>query len=293
MIFKMLKKELKKYIPLDKSWAMRMAILDLLHGKSDRAERLLDEQELLSDDLRALKRILVEWDKEEVIDVGESGTIYRYLQFISWKEGLIKEFHTHKTLKNRKITNNPEIVFYSQSKLLTLDNGTSQWASISALCGDQERIENPPFKLALTYEAIDYWNKKNLYNQDWEFRFDQTIFEQAKSLLDFIKKGKITFIPKQAEDYCFARAFNLITKEAGEKMWPSLRGHESDRINEMEKELRNYNQERTIESQDHRVVQAIAMKGMVDKKKVQFRFPKAVNKTWPQFWDFLENVSDF
>ena len=290
MIFKMLKKELKKYIPLDKSWAMRMAILDLLHGKSDRAERLLDEQELLSDDLRALKRILVEWDKEEVIDVGESGTIYRYLQFISWKEGLIKEFHTHKTLKNRKITNNPEIVFYSQSKLLTLDNGTSQWASISALCGDQERIENPPFKLALTYEAIDYWNKKNLYNQDWEFRFDQTIFEQAKSLLDFIKKGKITFIPKQAEDYCFARSFDLINARKGESLCPSLRGHESDRIEEMERELMNYSQGKEISSKDHRVVQAIAMKGRVDRKEVHFKYPNAVNKTWPQFWEFLASV---
>ena len=289
----MLQRELKKYIPLDKSWAIRMSILDLIHGKSGRAISLLNNEEQLSDDLKALKGALVNWNRKKIIDAGESGTLYRYLKFILWKQDLKKKFITHKTLRDRKITDNPHIISYSQGRLLTLDNGTSQWASISALCGDQERIKDPPFKLALTYEAIDYWTKKNESNDNWEFRSDETISEQAKAFLGILKKGKASFVPKQAEDYCFARAFNFITKEEGEKKWPSLRGHESERISEMEKELRNYEEGKIIKSNDHRVVQAIVMKGKVEGKEARIQFPKAVYKTWPQFWVFLENVPDF
>ena len=36
-----------------------------------------------------------------------------------------------------------------------------------------------------------------------------------------------------------ARAFGFISKEEGEEKWPSLRGHESDRIEEMEKEMKD------------------------------------------------------
>lgn len=32
------------------------------------------------------------------------------------------------------------------------------------------------------------------------------------------------------EDYCFARAFNFITKDEGEQQWPQLHNHESDRL---------------------------------------------------------------
>jgi len=39
----------------------------------------------------------------------------------------------------------------------------------------------------------------------------------------------------QPEDYCFARVFGYITKTKGENKWPSLKGHESNRISEMEK----------------------------------------------------------
>lgn len=77
----------------------------------------------------------------------------------------------------------------------------------------------------------------------------------------------------------------------GEKKWLSLKGHESDRIKEMEKELANYDKGKAVLSKDHRVVQAIAMKSVAENKKATFKYPESVNKTWPLFWKFLADLS--
>ena len=71
----------------------------------------------------------------------------------------------------------------------------------------------------------------------------------------------------------------------GERRWSSLKGHESDRITEMEREL----QERIVITRDHRVIQAIAM---LRQSKANFVHPDCVKKSWPQFWRFLENSPD-
>ena len=99
--------------------------------------------------------------------------------------------------------------------------------------------------------------------------------------------SEVRFIPEQPDDYCFARAFNLVTPEEGEHRWPMLRGHESDRIAEMEKALGELERSEPISSRDHRVVQAVAMLGATRGKSVSTTHPDCVAKTWPQFWKFL------
>ena len=282
-----LNSKINDYIPLDKSWTMRMAILDLLDGQAERSLQILKGEKFLSDDLVALKRVLGYWDNKNSIDVGESGTLYRFLQFISWKQELNKKFVKHGTLENRDICNNPKITGYPLEKLLKLDNGTSQWASAAVLCGNKESIKNPPFKLAITYKAVKQWNE----NKNWVVLRDQTIQNQALSFINILK-NKPEFTPNHSEDYCFAMAFGFIAAEKGEKLWSSLKGHESNRIVEMEKALDEYKDKKAIASKDHRVVQAIAMKGKTEGRDAKFKFPAAVNKTWPQFWSFLEKSSD-
>jgi len=73
-----------KFIPLDKSWVIRMGVLDLIHGYKD-INNFLANQGNLSGDLLALKRVLKIWNSDKSVDVGESGTLYRFLKFISWK----------------------------------------------------------------------------------------------------------------------------------------------------------------------------------------------------------------
>lgn len=273
----------KGYIPLDKSWMMRIGVLDLINGHVD-CINFLKEQNYLSDDLKSLYRASIQWNSDKLIDVGESGTLYRFFKFVSWKLNADKKFILKGTLKDRKICDDQKIINWTLKKLLILDNKTSQWASASVLMGNQEKIENPPYKLQVTYDAVQHWNNAKQNNEGWEPRYDETILRQASAYLKWTENGKIDFIPQQAEDYCFARAFELISAEEGEKRWPSLRSHESDRIEEMERALK----EKEITSKDHRVIQAIAM---LKRGNIHIIHPESVNKSWPQFWKFLKDSS--
>jgi len=278
----------KKYIPLDKSWIIRMGVLDIINDKND-IQKFLNKQKNLSDDLIALKRASLDWNSNKPINIGESGTLYRLLKFASWKLNLNKKFIIEGTLKKRKINDNSSVVNISQKELLKLDKETSQWASAAVLLGDRERIKKPPFKLALTYEAIDHWNKQKSKGLPWIARHDETILNQVLTYLKILKGQKTDFVPKQAEDFCFAYVFGYINANEGEKRWPALRGHESDRILEIEKSLKAAMEGKEINSKDHRVVQAIAMWSKVNKKEIKFNHPKSVDKSWPQFWDFLNH----
>jgi len=276
------------YIPLDKSWIIRIGVLDLLNNYDDTI-RFLKKQKKLSDDLKTLYRVLITWNSGKPIDVGESGTLYRFLRFTSWKLGLEKKFILRGTLRKRKICNDPGIINYSQEKLLSLDNKTSQWASAVVLLGDPERIDNPPYKLKLTYEAIKHWKIQREKGKCWKPRYDETILKQAEAFLELLKTRKTFFVPKQAEDYCFARAFELITRKEGEIRFPSLKDHESNRVKEMELMLNFAERGMLVDSNDHRAVQAIAMRQKFKGKKVKIKNPKCVNKSWPQFWQFLKD----
>lgn len=282
-------KNLSAYLPLDKSWIIRLGVLDILHNRKQ-IITFLENQKNLSTDLQALLHVASEWNTQERIHLGESGTLYRFLQFASWKLLLQKEFIREKTLLGRKITSNPSIINFSQTELLKLDQGTSQWASAAVLLGDTERVHNPPYKLAITYEAIAHWNERTTQGKDWEPRYDKTIEQQAQAFTTWIHTSKMQFQPEQAEDYCFARAFRIITKEKGAKRWPSLAGHESNRLLEMETAIQEAEHKQPISSQDHRVVQAIAMRYHM--LPLIYLHPEAVNKSWPEFWNFLQTLKN-
>lgn len=275
------------YIPLDKSWVIRMGVLDLLNGHTKDSIAFLEKQGELNEDLQALKQALNDWVSNRPIHVGESATLYRFLRFASWKLSQDREFIKERTLQNRKICDNVEIVNYPLKELLKLDSGTSQWASAAVLCGSQERVDNPPFKLMVTYEAVKHWKEQRQKKQTWAPRYDETILKQALAFLELFNKRKTTFIPAQSEDYCFARTFGFITKEEGESRWPSLAGHESNRFEEMEKVLEQTDKE--IDSTDHRVVQAYAMLQKLKGRNITVKHPESVSKSWPQFWKFLDD----
>ncbi|MES3006088.1 MAG: hypothetical protein V4664_04035 [Patescibacteria group bacterium] len=278
----------KKYIPLDKSWIIRMGILDMVNEHDD-VQNFLATQENLGDDLLALKKASGRWKFDKDIDVGESGTLYRLLKYVSWKQELHKKFILQETLKHRKINDDQIVIRLSQTELLKYDNGTSQWASAAVLLGDPERIYNPPFKLDLTYKAVEHWQMQKDKGLSWQPRHDETILRQAETYLKLLNGEKPDFIPEQAEDFCFAYIFGYITAQEGEKSWPALRGHESNRIVEIQETFKAAKEGEKIISKDHRVVQAVAMWGKVNKKELNIIYPQSVNKSWPQFWDFLNS----
>jgi hypothetical protein len=274
-------------IPLDKSYYMRLGLKALVSNKETEVARLIEsESKPVCDDLINLAGSLRDYRTKSEIYVGESGTLLRFLQFFSWKNQDSKTFTTDGTLKNRPITNNPDIVHLNQHELLKLDHNTSQWASASALCGNAERISNPPYKLALTYEVIDSWNKSlpDLYDR----HLDQTIIAQAEAFKQILSGQRPSFNPEQAEDFPFAVAFGYITVQEGVKKWSSLEGHESNRPLEIVNALEQAKTGNEVTSKDHRIVQAIAMWAAANRLNVTFRFPDAVKKSWPMFWEFMD-----
>lgn len=280
-------KEIEKYIPLDKSWIIRMGILDMLNGYDDILS-FLEKQTDLGGDIAALKRVVEKWDTDEPLDVGEGGTLYRFIKFILWKQGKHREIIKRGTLKNREICDNPEIVNWPLNKLLTLDGGTSQWANISVLLGNVDKLDNAPLHLKLTQDALKHWNEQRVREQSWIPMPDGRIKKQAEAFVMFLRIGSMDFKPDNPEDYCFSRAFNIVTKEEGEKRWPHIIHHESNRLEEMEEQLDNYHQGSPIDSKDHRVIQAIVMKALAEDKGITVVHKDVVNKTWPKFWDYIE-----
>lgn len=280
----------KGLIPLDKSWVIRMGFLDVINGYGDNyTASFLNQQENLGNDLRVLGGALANWVTDEPIDVGESATLFRFLRFASWKLGLEKQFIKHGSLIERSITNDKKIIECSIPELLKLDNGTTQWASAAILMGNKERIPNPPYKLRLTQKALEHWNERRDMHEKWNgIYWDETILTHAVSFIHLIQNNSTDFVPKQAEDYCFARAFEFISPEEGARRWPNLRGHESNRIIEMEDALSQVYSGTKITSGDHRVVQAGVMRQIQLYGDINVKNPSSVNKSWPQFWKFLK-----
>jgi hypothetical protein len=277
------------FIPLDKSWITRMGSLDIING-SISIESKLSSFKNVSDDLSALVSVSSNWRKGEILHVGESATLYRILQFASWKFNLNKQFTKEGSLLERVVISDPHIINLSQEELLKLDNGTTQWATASVICGDVERLKNAPSKLTETYNAVEEWYRCKSSGTEWTVRYDKTILEQVECFLTMLKGDKANFTPLCSDDFCFARAFDFITSEKGLEKWPSLVGHETNRINEMEKSLAQAFSGEIVDTLDHRVIQSVAMWGMINNKHPNFKHKNKVAKSWPDFFGFLNEV---
>jgi hypothetical protein len=299
------------YIPLDKSWINRMALLDFINGSNYSIQFLKEHYDELGDDLKATHRAYVELKQgKREIHAGESGTLYRFLKFLSFKNEMDIVLIPEGTLVERvkDFYDDPNMVNLSLEELVHTKDDTTQWVSAAILCGNREKLSTSEPKIRLTYEAREHWHERRRQRKYWEPQDDLTILAQAMGYLSLLKGKGTKYISMHAEDYCFARAFGFITKEQGETKYPSLRGHESDRILEMEKQLSNLSNRILIDTNDHRVVQAISMMYVVNRKstikeamalgmtseevikRVQSKFsnPYCVSKSWPQFWKFLE-----
>lgn len=276
---------IEKYIPLDKSWTIRCICLDIINEYND-----IDFNDtILSDDIQQALTALKTWKDKKNIFVGESATLYRFLKFINWKQNSNKNLIISGTLKNRKVCDDSTIINLSLDELLKLDNNTSQWASAAYLCGNRELPETVPFKLQTTIDACNHWEFHRDNGEAWIPLKDKTISNQVDIFLQLMNGNRPTWFPVQSEDYCFARVFNYINADEGLKLWPSLCNHESNRIIEMESAIKLFQSDLKITSKDHRVIQALVMYSYVNKVMFNCDYPHCVNKSWPQFWNFIQD----
>lgn len=282
-------KEIKKFIPLDKSWMIRMGFKDALDMKKSYCISKIESHEkklVIPKDVKNLKDVLYSLktaNLRQPVSVGESATLYSFLTMFLLTQSLEKKITKEGTLLEREIAE-PDVSWIekSQKELLELDGGTSRWASAHALTVNSTRIENPPYKLALTYEAIDSWKPNS-----WKLRIDDTLFRQA----DHFANGG-DFFPYQSEDFCYAYSVGAISLKQARKRWPQLSNHESNRFEEIERQLSEIWEDKKVTSLDHRVVQAacmFAVKNGLPLRKVQFEHKsiRCVEKSWPAFWYFV------
>ena len=291
----------EKYAPRDNGWPIRLGFLDATRGYgSYDAVKYFDQQTDLSGDEKAARNVFANWSGKEPINVGESGTIFRLVQFYFWKMGIDREIITHGTLTHRveSMEATKRIIHWSLRSLLRLENGTSQWASAAILLNKHGNLPGIPFYLQKTYDAIEYWSSMRRERKVWEGRTDPTITAQCQQYFSILETGDVSIKPMKLGDcdlYCFLRAFGHITAQHGKKIWPQLQKHESNRILEMDSALQSLFTEQEICSNDHRVVQAAAMllqaqepRLNVENIKAHFSNPECVTKKWPKFWEFLE-----
>ena len=304
-----MQKPIEDYIDDSTSWDIRMGILDMQKGRTRIIDYLKGLPEL-NGDRKALQNLVNGWHSNGPIDVLDSGTVYRQTRWGLWTIGSDREIViSGETLPTRvpNMTNNPEIIHLNLHDLLQLDGdpnytgdakypGTSQWATASSLFGNPERLDDAPFYLDITFDAKDDYE---LTDGLWLPKKDPTQATQVEAFKTLYNGDDWEPSAKQRKDcdlYCFFRTFDYMTREEGEREWSHIKGHESNRLDEMEKQLENYKEGRIIDTKDHRVVHALALKMIIDNPEITFEEVKArftdfdsTNKKWTQFGPMLED----
>ena len=282
----MLDPEIQLLLPWHKSLIIRFVFLDLIRGKVDRSIKWLeDNYDSLGDDLKALLRSLKQFLAGEDIDVGESGTLLRFWRYYLLTIGDDRQIIVRRTARKRQFYRGTDVINMTDHQLLMLDNGTSQWASIAALCG---RITRPagelPGHLELTFNAIKLWQDAEFYEEMWPARKDRYITEMVEAWLEWHRTGIMKLRIDNAEKAFFGAMFGLITPEEAYQQFPQMVHHESNRIKAMKRYRHRW--WFVVGSRDHRVVQGLAMRG----RRCVFLHRRCVNKTWPQFWKLMSLV---
>lgn len=284
------------YLPIDKTYVRVLLALDYKHGFSDSRQILAQHTDIgaLPDDTRTFLQALEDYALDRPVRVGEGGANYRTMLYLSQLDGITPDFVKEGSLKERSIYEGDDLTTRSNEDLLELDAGTTQYL-IARLIWD-DLIMVPPhliareYKLQVAQAAQHHWYNQREQEKAWAPPVDATIQRQAELYLRATTLGfkDATFYMEQAEDYCFARAFGYVEPEEAEELWPKLRYHESYRIATMEEAIDQATSGRIITANDHRVVQAIAMRFGLG--EARFAQPACVTKSWPRFWEFIQMV---
>ena len=264
--------EQQALLPWHKSLIIRFAFLDLIAGIPERSIRWLDDHyDELGDDLRALLRTLKQYLAGENLDVGESDTLrvfwIKFLEHTNEKRKII----TRGTLDNRD----------------PLDQESSKWASADVLLGKRPPAVDP--HIALTYQARNEWEQATERGEMWPARKDDIITECIEAYAEYKRTGVMELRLNNSEKGCQGVAFGLISWREMRRRWPKSVNHESNRPEAMRIAMRRARLRKVlrwlkIDSDDHRVVMAMAMLGVPYEA---FSNPMCVTKSCPFFWDIL------
>lgn len=288
----------------DTGGLIRGGFLDLTRGYGpDYLVKIIDGLGNPGTDTRDLRTWAVSFNDRSSLEM-ESGTLFRLVWFYHTARGIDRKLIPTKTLVERvkKMNLNPAMVGWPLEKLGTLDGGTSQYQTVAVLMGNNETLTRVPFYLRKTYDWKAEWEEDRPAGRMWKVPRDPTLIAQSEDYIHYLKTGRIRTVPKELGDcdlYCFLRTFGAVDRAWGEKNWPQLAKHESNRFETTEEMLKQIERGESVTSSDHRVVEAGAkliqarelMAGRVspsvDAIRSQFLNSDCVAKKWPGFWNAL------
>lgn len=267
-------------LPLDKSWIKCLTILEMRVGLHGRVRDFLNTfpQDEMSDDVVACRELLNSWQEaSDMLPVRNFRSLAVALQAF---------------LKTRQ-RNKSEILMGSQLRKRKLEDGyTSQHISAQILAGNPiildewelRGMNKLPYHCKIAHEA----NILASYSKNLKvYREDRTLAKQFTYFIQRLQGKDVRLKIDSAEDVPLAVAMGeMSVKTAGVK-FPQLKNHETDRIKEMEYMLTNTDNT----SKDHRIVMARAMQGVLKNGYAESpHYKSAVNKSFPMFWKYLNEV---
>jgi hypothetical protein len=276
----------REFLPLSKSWAIRMIFLDMLYGKKT-GHKVINyfrkqSKNDLSNDINAAMRCAENYlSGKNVYNVGNAGTVCRFIIYVMFgkKRKLRMGEQLRERFKKRKELENlpKDLTGLPLTKLMGLR--TSQYASAAILMGMQPILGLHP-KCDLTIEA-----RQAYFANDgkWIPRYDEVIIGQLRHFL-YGEKIKDPI----AEDYCHLRAFNLMDHAEGKKRWPELAEHESNRLAVMEKICKKGFDGLVNTHNDHGVFMAVVLRQISLGLKVRVTHKRCVRKSYPVFLNWIK-----
>ena len=291
-------------IPIDTGGLIRVGMLDLTrgYGACDLV-KTLDSMGELGTDARDLRNLATSWNSVEPIEM-ESGTLFRIAWFYFTKMNIPRQIIPVRTLVKRveKMELDPDMVNWSLAKQGTPEGGTSQYQTAAILFGNQETLEEIPFYVRKTYNIRANWEENRATGKVWDVPRDPTLITQSKDYIHYLQTGEVLTIPDRLGDcdlYPFLRIFGAIGRKWGEKNWPQLAEHESNRFKTADEALTSLREGKPIVSDDHRIVEAAAQyiqaenlrtnNNVLPVRNIMDRFsnPNCVSKKWYRFWEAM------
>jgi hypothetical protein len=261
--------DVNHFLPWDKSQIIRFVFLDLIAGIPERSIAWLKSHyDELGDDLRALLQTLEEYLAGQDLNVGESDTLR-----VFWIKFLEHTSDSRHIITSGSLADRDPAAPHS-----------SKWASIAVLLGESTQISPAPPHLQLTYQTKWEWEQATGRGEMWTPRKDKVITECINAYLVWLETNVMPLELDNPEKMCQAMAFGLVTPDEALTLWPSIKDHESNRPEAMRAAL---DDPFWVESNDHRVVMAMAMHFVPYEA---FSNPDCVSKSFPRFWDMMATL---
>lgn len=253
------------YYPLDKKILKACAILELKNNTEFVQKFLLDKFFDLNDDSKSIYLALIN-RHNQVIPVGNYGGLLTALKVYYDLSGINKLFLVEKQLSSRKL----------------IDQHSSKVGIAMFLLGyDVTHYNIPLYYKNIVKRVLDSWNDPKKIIECME-----TPDNNIVRVMEYCFKG-IYYETNNSEIDVYTAILDESQTDKLIQKNKSWLNHETDRTKTIKLSLNQYHNKNTITTDDPRVIMGIALKAKIADREVHFKFPSAISKIYPRFWDVM------